>query len=79
LSRHGKGKAKKVSVAVVLDNLNSIKDMLSDNIPNVPEVVKDIFDKEERLGIIKEGQELSKEEPDLARMFFMNNATLSNP
>jgi hypothetical protein len=40
--------------------------VLLDNVPNVPEVVKDIFDKEERLDIIKEGQKLSKEELDLA-------------
>jgi len=70
LSRRGKGKTKKVSVAVVLDNPKSFKDLPSDIIPNLLEVSKDSIDKEERKDIIEEEEKLSKEELDLAKNVF---------
>jgi hypothetical protein len=43
-SRRGKGKAKKVSIAVVLDNPKSFKEVPLDNAPNLPKVSKDLID-----------------------------------
>lgn len=76
MSQWGKGKAKKVSVVVLVDYTKSLMGIPLDNKPNLLDDSNDIIDKEERLDVIEDEQKLSKEELDLAKEFFMKNATL---